>query len=74
MVRPLTMVITANRMINMNILDPQCNPPDTVIWRRANQKTVGEIINETIPNSNIGKKSFLHFLSAFLMLCLLSLR
>ena len=68
----LIIVIAINRNISMNIVKFPCNHQETAILSRVSQNTVGEIINEMMPYSNIGKKSALHFLSAFLILLSLS--
>jgi hypothetical protein len=60
--------------MSRNIVRDQCNhQSETIIFNTASRYIVGEEINEAIPNSNIGKKSFSHFLSAFLMLFLAGL-
>lgn len=69
-----TILIAINRRINRKKIKLPCNHPDTIILSNVSRYTVGEITNEMIPYSNIGKKFSLHFLSAFLMLLLLSLR
>ena len=67
-------LITPNRNNNKKMVKLPCIPPETAILSIVSQYTVGEIIKETIPYSNIGKKFSLHFLSAHLMLLSLLLR
>lgn len=72
--RQFIKLITPNRRSNKKIVKLPCIHPETAILRTVSQYTVGEMIRERIPYSNIGKKFSLHFLSAPLMLLSSSLR